>query len=137
MSPQASVSTAHPFGALLRQWRIARRMSQLALALEANISARHLSFLETGRAQPSRDMVLLLATSLDVPLRERNRWLLLAGYAPIYRETVLTAPEMRPAQRNRSGCQNITLVITSSDGVPCAHGHAPLIATGTLGTDSA
>ena len=99
MSPQASVSTTHPFGTLLRQWRTARKMSQLALALEANISARHLSFLETGRAQPSRDMVLLLATSLDVPLRERNRWLLAAGYAPIYRETTLTAPEMRPAQQ--------------------------------------
>ena len=65
MSPPASVSTAHPFGALLRQLRTARTMSQLALALEADISARHLSFLETGRAQPSRDMVLLLATSLD------------------------------------------------------------------------
>ena len=99
MSPQASVSTAHPFGALLRQWRTARKMSQFALALEADISARHLSFLETGRAQPSRDMVLLLATSLDVPLRERNRWLLVAGYAPIYRETNLTAPAMRPAQQ--------------------------------------
>jgi transcriptional regulator with XRE-family HTH domain len=99
MSPQASVSTAQPFGALLRQWRTAHKMSQLALALEADISARHLSFLETGRAQPSRDMVLLLATSLDVPLRERNRWLLVAGYAPMYRETDLTAPEMRPAQQ--------------------------------------
>jgi transcriptional regulator with XRE-family HTH domain len=99
MSTQASVSPTHPFGALLRQWRIAHKMSQLALALEADISARHLSFLETGRAQPSRDMVLLLATSLDVPLRERNRWLMAAGYAPIYRETALTTPEMRPAQQ--------------------------------------
>src|SRR5215510_7191701 len=59
MSPPASVSTAHPFGVLLRQWRTARKLSQFALALEADISARHLSFLETGRAQPSRDMVLL------------------------------------------------------------------------------
>ena len=99
MSQQASISTTQPFGALLRQWRIARKMSQLALALEADISARHLSFLETGRAQPSRDMVLLLVTTLDVPLRERNRWLMAAGYAPIYRETALTAPEMRPAQQ--------------------------------------
>src|SRR5215510_7049500 len=96
MSPQASVSPTHPFGALLRQWRIAHKMSQLALALEADISARHLSFLETGRAQPSRDMVLLLATSLDVPLRERNRWLMAAGYASIYSETALTTPELRP-----------------------------------------
>jgi DNA-binding XRE family transcriptional regulator len=73
MSPPASVSTAHPFGALLRQWRTARKMSQFALALEADISARHLSFLETGRTQPSRDMVLLLATSLDVPALLRCR----------------------------------------------------------------
>ena len=106
MSPPASVSTAQPFGALLRQWRTARKMSQFALALEAAISARHLSFLETGRAQPSRDMVLLLATSLDVPLRERNRWLLAAGYAPMYRETALTAPAMRPASRHWSSCSS-------------------------------
>src|SRR5262245_53613460 len=99
MSPPASVSHAQPFGALRRQWRTDHKMSQLALALEAEISARHLSSLETGRAQPSRDMVLLLATSLDVPLRERNRWLLAAGYAPMYRATALTAPEMRPAQQ--------------------------------------
>src|SRR5688572_19735101 len=99
MSPQASVPTTQPFGALLRQWRMARKMSQLALALEADISARHLSFLETGRAQPSRDMLLLLATALDVPLRERNRWLMAAGYAPIYQETALTAPALRPVQQ--------------------------------------
>jgi transcriptional regulator with XRE-family HTH domain len=78
---------------------MARKMSQLALALEADVSARHVSFLETGRAQPSRDMVVLLATALDVPLRERNRWLMAAGYASIYRETPLTAPEMHPAQQ--------------------------------------
>jgi transcriptional regulator with XRE-family HTH domain len=112
MSPPASVSTAHPFGVLLRQWRTARKMSQLALALEADISARHLSFLETGRAQPSRDMVLLLATSLDVPLRERNRWLLAAGYAPIYRETALTTSEMRPAQ------QALEFVLTQQEPYP-------------------
>src|SRR5262249_18999586 len=75
------------------------KRGKLARGLEADISARHLSFLETGRAQPSRDMVLLLATSLDVPLRERNRWLMAAGYAPMYRETALTTPEMRPVQQ--------------------------------------
>jgi transcriptional regulator with XRE-family HTH domain len=99
MSPQATVPATPPFGALLRQWRMARKMSQLALALEADISARHLSFLETGRAQPSRDMLLLLATALDVPLRERNRWLMAAGYAPIYQETALAAPALRPVQQ--------------------------------------
>src|SRR5436309_4604963 len=83
----------------LKHWRLAQRMSQLALALEAEISARHLSFLETGRALPSRDMVLLLATMLDVPLRERNALLMAAGYAPVYQERSLTAPELAQVQR--------------------------------------
>jgi transcriptional regulator with XRE-family HTH domain len=81
-------------GRLLKQWRERRRMSQLALALEAEISTRHLSFLETGRTQPSREMVLLLARVLEVPLRGRNELLTAAGYAPVYRETGLDAPEM-------------------------------------------
>ena len=71
-----------PFGALLREWRAARRLSQLDLALEANVSARHLSFVETGKSQPSREMVARLAETLDVPLRERNALLVAAGYAP-------------------------------------------------------
>jgi transcriptional regulator with XRE-family HTH domain len=74
-------------------------MSQLDLALEARISARHLSFVETGRAQPSREMVLLLARVLDVPLRDRNDLLTGAGYAPIYRETGLEAPALTQARR--------------------------------------
>lgn len=69
-------------------------MSQLALAIEAEVSPRHVCFLETGRARPSRDMVLLLASALDVPLRERNVLLLAAGYAPAYRETHLDSPEL-------------------------------------------
>ena len=81
-------------GSLLQSWRRTRRFSQLALAGEAGISARHLCFLETGRARPSREMVLLLAGVLDVPLRERNVLLLAAGFAPVYRETALDAPEM-------------------------------------------
>src|SRR5262245_17355869 len=81
-------------GSLLHYWRKSRRLSQLDLALEAGISARHLSFLETGRAGPSRDMVLLLAGALDVPLRERNVLLLAAGFAPVYKETALEAPEL-------------------------------------------
>src|SRR5437899_2555634 len=81
-------------GQLLRQWRERRRLSQLALAVDAEISTRHLSFIETGRAQPSREMVLLLARALDVPPRARNELLTTAGYAPIYRERTLDAPEM-------------------------------------------
>jgi transcriptional regulator with XRE-family HTH domain len=78
----------------LRQWREHRRLSQLALALQAEVSTRHLSFVETGRARPSRDLVLHLADQLDVPLRERNQVLLAAGYAPVYAETALDAPPM-------------------------------------------
>jgi transcriptional regulator with XRE-family HTH domain len=73
-----------PIGDLLRQWRERRRLSQLSLALDAEISTRHLSFVETGRSAPSREMVLRLAEQLDVPLRERNALLLAAGYAPVY-----------------------------------------------------
>ena len=86
--------TRSAFGQLLRQWRGRRRLSQLALAVEAEISTRHLSFVETGRAHPSRDMVLLLARVLEVPPRARNELLTAAGYAPMYRETELEAPEM-------------------------------------------
>src|SRR5215510_15063562 len=86
--------TESAFGRLLREWRTRRRMSQLDLALEAEISARHVSFIETGRAQPSRAMVLLLASVLEMPLRDRNELLAVAGYAPIYRETDLAAPAM-------------------------------------------
>src|SRR5262245_48431920 len=81
-------------GSLLQSWRRTRHLSQLVLAGEAGISARHLCFLETGRARPSREMVLLLAGVLDVPLRERNLLLLAAGFAPVYRESALDAPEL-------------------------------------------
>src|SRR5687768_15410709 len=81
------------FGALLQQWRKIRRMSQLDLAAQANASPRHVCFVETGRAKPSRDMVLVLANALDVPLREQNSFLLAAGFAPVHRETALDAPE--------------------------------------------
>lgn len=86
------------FGALLRRWRAVRRLSQLSLALDADISTRHLSCVETGRAQPSRHMVLRLAEALQVPLRERNALLLAAGYAPVYRQTRLDALEMEAAR---------------------------------------
>src|SRR5690606_481404 len=81
-------------GDLLREWRQRRRLSQLALAVDAEISQRHLSFLESGRSQPSRDMVLRLTEQLSVPLRERNAILSAAGFAPIYGERPLDAPEM-------------------------------------------
>ncbi len=87
------------FGPLLRQWRERRRLSQLALAVDAEISTRHLSFIETGRAHPSRDMVLLLARVLEIPPRARNELLTAAGYAAIYRETRLEAPEMADVRR--------------------------------------
>jgi transcriptional regulator with XRE-family HTH domain len=81
-------------GPLLRRWRDQRRLSQMELALEAEVSTRHLSFVETGRSKPSRDMVVKLAEHLDVPLRERNELLLAAGYAPAYPETSLEDAEM-------------------------------------------
>src|ERR1700685_4539489 len=87
------------FGVLLRQWRAARRISQLTLALDADISTRHLSCVETGRAQPSREMVVRLAEALEIPLRERNTLLLAAGYAALYRHTSLDAPEMEAARQ--------------------------------------
>ncbi len=83
-----------PVGELLRGWRERRRLSQLELALQTEISTRHLSFVETSRATPSREMVLRLAEGLDLPLRERNELLLAAGYAPIYAETALDAPPL-------------------------------------------
>jgi transcriptional regulator with XRE-family HTH domain len=81
-------------GPLLQQWRKARRLSQLVLAAEAAVSIRHLCFIETGRARPSRAMVLKLAAVLDVPLRERNTLLLAAGFAPVYQESALDAPAL-------------------------------------------
>lgn len=87
-----------PVGTLLQYWRGERHMSQLQLGLRADVSPRHVSFVETGRSRPSREMVLLLASALEVPLRERNSLLLAAGYAPVYRETSLEAPEMQGAR---------------------------------------
>ncbi|WP_321886403.1 helix-turn-helix domain-containing protein [Paraburkholderia bannensis] len=85
-------------GELLREWRMRRRMSQLLLATEAEISTRHLSFVESGRATPSREMVMHLAERLDVPLRERNALLVAAGYAPLYRERALDDPQLAAAR---------------------------------------
>jgi transcriptional regulator with XRE-family HTH domain len=87
------------FGPLLREWRQRRRISQLDLACQCNVSTRHLSFLETGRSRPSREMVLHLAEQLDIPLRNRNSLLTAAGFAPIYREGQLTDPGLRAARQ--------------------------------------
>jgi len=84
---------------MLRTWRRRRGASQLALALQSGVSQRHLSFLESGRARPSREMVVQLTTALDVPLRQRNAMLLAAGFAPAYRETSLAAPELSAVRK--------------------------------------
>ena len=96
-SPRMTLAVS-PLGALMRHWRRERRMSQLGLAGEAGVTQRHVSFVESGRANPSREMVLALARALDVPLRERNQMLLAAGYAPHYRETGLDATAMAQVQ---------------------------------------
>jgi transcriptional regulator with XRE-family HTH domain len=101
-----------PVGDLLRDWRQRRRLSQLDLALEAGVSTRHLSFVETGRSKPSPEMVLHLADELEVPLRERNRLLLAAGYAPVYEERALDEPEMQPVH------EAVQLVLDGHDPYP-------------------
>jgi transcriptional regulator with XRE-family HTH domain len=94
-----AVAKTGAFGELLRQWRMTRRMSQLELGMEAGVSARHISFIETGRAKPSREMVIILANVLDIPLRERNLLLHAAGYAPFYSETGLDDLQMAQVRR--------------------------------------
>lgn len=101
-------------GPLLREWRERRRMSQMDLALEAGVSTRHVSFVETGRARPSAEMVLHLAEQLDVPLRERDALLLAAGFAPAFGERDLDAPEMAPVR------EAIDLVLTAHEPYPAA-----------------
>jgi len=94
-SPQAGAERERAsVGQLLRHWRQFRRFSQLELALRADVSARHLSFVETNRAAPSREMILHLADHLDVPLREQNQMLLAAGFAPVYSDLSIDSPEL-------------------------------------------
>lgn len=87
------------FGQLLRQWRSQRNFSQLDLSVSSNVSQRHISFLESGRSRPSRDMVLALAAVLDIPLRQQNQMLTAAGFAAIYSEFDLSDPEVAPIRR--------------------------------------
>src|SRR5437763_8975144 len=83
-----------PVGQLLREWRERRRLSQLELSIQAEISTRHLSFVETGRSRPTPEMILKLTEHLEVPLRERNHLLLAGGYAPAYPQSGLDGPEL-------------------------------------------
>lgn len=94
------MATVEHVGGLLREWRTRRRLSQLELALEADVSTRHLSFVETGRARPSREMIVRLAERLNVPLRETNQLLLAAGYAPAYSEDGAQDGAVRAALRH-------------------------------------
>ncbi len=129
------MTTARPgVGPLLKDWRRRRHMSQLDLSLEAGVSARHLSFIETGRARPSADMLLHLAEQLDVPLRDRNQLLLAAGHAPAYGQRDLDAPELEPVrvalERVLEGhAPNPALVVDRHWGLVAANaGIQPLIA---------
>jgi transcriptional regulator with XRE-family HTH domain len=112
MNKRATEIAPSPVGRLLQHWRQVRRKSQFVLALDAEISARHLSFIESGRASPSRDMVLRLANTLEIPFRERNDLLTAAGYAHVFRETGLTAPELAHAR------QAIELILQHQEPFP-------------------
>jgi transcriptional regulator with XRE-family HTH domain len=111
-TPAPAGSQLRPFGEHLRAWRLRRRMSQLDLAGEADISTRHLSFVETGRSLPSREMVLRLAQRLDIPLRDRNALLVAAGYAPMYRERPLDDPALAAAK------EAVQLILRSHEPYP-------------------
>jgi transcriptional regulator with XRE-family HTH domain len=101
-----------PIGTLLREWRERRGRSQLDLALDAGISARHLSFVETGRAKPGADIVLRLTDKLELPFRERNQLLLAAGYAPVFAEHSLHDPELQPVR------EALDLILTGHEPYP-------------------
>src|SRR5258705_11032103 len=125
-------------GVLLRDWRRRRRMTQMDLALEAGVSARHLSFIETGRSTPSADMVKHLAEQLDVPLRERNELLLAAGYAPAYGQRDLDAPEMGPVRealdRVLAGHEPFPAIVVDRHwGMVAGNSAIPLLTAGVAG----
>ncbi|MDV3126360.1 helix-turn-helix transcriptional regulator [Mycobacterium sp. 21AC1] len=108
-----STAIQTPIGPLMRDWRQRRRMSQLELALEADVSARHVSFIETGRSVPSRAMVLKLASVLEVPMREQNRLLMAAGLAPVYAERALDGSDMTAVR------EGVTRVLEAYNPFPC------------------
>ena len=108
------VSVRSGVGPLLRDWRRRRRRSQMDLALDAGVSARHVSFVESGRSRPSAEMVVRLAEQLEVPLRDRNELLLAAGYAPLYGERPLDDPDMTPVR------EALELVLRGHEPYPAA-----------------
>jgi transcriptional regulator with XRE-family HTH domain len=108
----APVSSKPQVGSLLREWRERRRLSQLELALDAGISARHLSFVETGRSKPGREMLLRVLEQLEVPFRERNQLLLATGHAPAFPERPLDDPELAPVR------EALELVLTRHEPYP-------------------
>jgi transcriptional regulator with XRE-family HTH domain len=108
------VSVRSGVGPLLRDWRRRRRRSQMDLALDAGVSARHVSFVESGRSRPSAEMVVRLAEQLEVPLRDRNELLLAAGYAPLYGERPLDDPDMAPVR------EALELVLRGHEPYPAA-----------------
>ncbi|HEV2067503.1 MAG TPA: helix-turn-helix domain-containing protein, partial [Thermomicrobiales bacterium] len=114
----------------LRFWRERRRMSQLDLVTASEISARHLSFLETGRSRASREMVLHLARQLGLPLRAQNALLVAAGFSPVYRERTLDDPELRGARRA------VELILSGHEPFPAlaVDRHWTLLMTNTIGT---
>ena len=122
-----ALSRTPTVGPMLREWRERRRLSQLSLACDAGVSSRHLSFVETGRARPSREMLLHLAEQLDVPLRARNVLLLSAGYAPAYPERALDDPALAGARRA------IDLVLAGHEPYPALvfDRHWTVVATNT------
>ena len=125
------LNPAPRLGDLLRRWRSLRRMSQLDLATQAEVSPRHLSFVETGRSRPSRELVLHLAEHLDVPLRDRNELLAAAGFAPLYRQSTLDDPaltsvraaidvlaELKPGRKLYTNVEFYAGIVMDSCGVP-------------------
>lgn len=108
----ATGNGVNEFGGQLRRWRQARRLSQLQLAVDAGVSPRHLSFIETGRSQPSREMVLLLGDQLRLPLREQNAMLLAAGFAPAFEQRAFDSPEMSTVR------ESVELVLKSHEPFP-------------------
>lgn len=107
-----TTTAARPVGQLLREWRERRRLSQLELSVRAEISTRHLSFVETGRSRPTPEMILKLTDHLEVPLRERNQLLLAGGYAPAYPQHGLDAPELASIR------EALRLVLTGHEPYP-------------------
>ncbi len=119
-----AATETHTAGSLLREWRTRRRMSQLDLALDAEVSTRHLSFVETGRSRPSASLVLHLAERLEVPLRDRNQLLLAAGHAPLFGQHDFDAPELAPVR------EAVERVLAAQDPYPAlvVDGHWGLVA---------